>query len=383
MKSFGGFLQDIQDITFDTSTNGATLFKRRINEGVREIARLTDGVFLNKQYQFYTDQYHQFFDFPNDVDKVRDMAVYVGTLRYTPKEVSSRRDWDLVNTVNYRSDYTTHYFVDQYSSDPLLGIGTLSTVGTAATLTNGTTSQLGVGDVITIAGGSQTGEYATVAAIGTSTTFTLSATFSANQSSIAFLIKKADNFGYQIALFPRPVAQRLVIVNYKQKLIDMYASDYTTGTITTVATASGVTTITGSGTTWTSQMIGRWIRITATDTANTGDNEWYQIQTRASNTSITLSRPYQGIAITAGSATYTIGQMSVVPEAYENAVLNYVLYWHFDRIQDAGQRDRYKMSFAEDIMKIKADYTNQTDTMVLADANGTEDLTNSNMYVWY
>ena len=381
MKSFGGFLTELQDITFDTSSAGAVIFKRRINEGVREIARLTDGVFLNKQYSFYTDQYHQFFDFANDVDKVRDVAVYVGTLRYTPREVASRLEWDKINTVNFRSDVTTHYIVDKAGSDPLLGIGTLSTSSTTATIANGTTDQLTVGDVVTIAGGSQTGEYATVSSITNSTTFVLSSAFSANQDDTAFLVKKTDKFGYQIGLFPRPVGQRMVIVNYKQQIVDMYASDYTTGTITTIA--NNGYTVTGSGTSWTVQMQGRWIKITATDSANTGDNEWYQIQTVNSSTSITLSRPYQGLSISTGSATYTIGQMSVIPEAYENAVTNYCLYWHFRRIQDKTQADDYKNQFEEDIIKIRRDYTNQTDSFVLDESNDGVRLQNPNLFVWY
>ncbi len=124
-------------------------------------------------------------------------------------------------------------------------------------------------------------------------------------------------FGGQLFLWPTPASSGNTInVTQKSRVIDLSIADYTTGTITTTATASGVTTVTGDSTVWTSQMVGRYIRITYIDTANTGDGLWYEIASVASATSMTLTRAYGGTAITAGSANYTIGQMPLLPEAY-------------------------------------------------------------------
>lgn len=75
----------------------------------------------------------------------------------------------------------------------------------------------------------------------------------------------------------------------------------------------------GTGTTWTTSMAGRYIRIAESDTANKGDGFWYEIASVGSATTLTLTKPYQGTAIAAGTASYTIGQVPRIPEAYQLA----------------------------------------------------------------
>lgn len=108
---------------------------------------------------------------------------------------------------------------------------------------------------------------------------------------------------------------------------DLSIADYTTGTI--VSIANGATTLTGSGTVWTADMVGRYIQITETTAANGGDGFWYQIGSYTSATSLELLKPYEGTSITAGSATYTLGQCSPIPEAYDIAIVyrTTAVYW--------------------------------------------------------
>lgn len=101
---------------------------------------------------------------------------------------------------------------------------------------------------------------------------------------------------------------------------DLSQDDYTDGTITTLA--NGGTAITGSSTTFTSAMAGRWFKIDA-------DNEWYLIDSYTSATAITLKQAYQGTAISAGTSTYTIGEMSRLPVGtLQRAPVSYAL-WRF------------------------------------------------------
>jgi len=76
-------------------------------------------------------------------------------------------------------------------------------------------------------------------------------------------------------------------------------------------------------------MVGRYIQIANTTAANGGDGFWYEIGSYTSATSIGLTKPYEGTAIAAGSATYTIGQVPVIPEAYQMAIVYRAtaLYW--------------------------------------------------------
>jgi hypothetical protein len=108
---------------------------------------------------------------------------------------------------------------------------------------------------------------------------------------------------------------------------ELTIADYTAGSI--VSVANGGTAVVGSGTTWTADMVGRYIQITETTAANGGDGFWYEIGAWTSATAITLTKPYEGTAIAAGTAAYTIGQVSAIPEAYDVGICyrSAALYW--------------------------------------------------------
>lgn len=103
----------------------------------------------------------------------------------------------------------------------------------------------------------------------------------------------------------------------RRKIVDVNIGDYTTGTISAIA--NGATTVTASGTLWTSGMAGQWLRITQTAAANGGDNEWYEVASITNSTSLELRKPYQGTSVVAGSAAYTMGQITYEPENYQMA----------------------------------------------------------------
>lgn len=111
---------------------------------------------------------------------------------------------------------------------------------------------------------------------------------------------------------PVPLAQQFIKNSYN-RAINMHdwselfkdgekfiATEYSTGTI---AVTNGSTTVTGSGTTWTSAMTGRQIVV-----LDNGRQPYYTF-TYVSGTSGTLDRAYQGT--TDASSTYTIGEYYV------------------------------------------------------------------------
>lgn len=135
-----------------------------------------------------------------------------------------------------------------------------------------------------------------------------------------------ENTTYKIQPIPSTTGN-LITLRGRLKVRDLSIADYTTGTITSIA--NGETAIVGSGTTWTADMVGRYIQITETTAANGGDGFWYEIGSYTSATSIGLTKPYEGTTISAGTAAYTIGQCSVIPEAYDVAIVYRAtaLYW--------------------------------------------------------
>lgn len=89
---------------------------------------------------------------------------------------------------------------------------------------------------------------------------------------------------------------------------DMSQDDYTTGTISDIA--NGDTEVTGSGTTFTSSMVGRYIQIDGGD--------WYEIASYTDADTIDLVNNYEGVTISGGSASYKIGELPLIPEGFED-----------------------------------------------------------------
>lgn len=169
----------------------------------------------------------------------------------------------------------------------------------------------------------------------------------------------------KLGLFPRPASSsNVVTVNSKILPKDLSITDYSAGTIITAT--NGGTTIVGNGTTWTSQMAGRWIRITDSNNTNTGDGYWYQILSVQSTTSLTLTRKYAGTTISAGTASYVIAQCSLLPEAYQNLPVYEALSIYFLSVDPESDRsDRYKRLFEEGKIQLMADHGSKTQNVVI------------------
>lgn len=135
-----------------------------------------------------------------------------------------------------------------------------------------------------------------------------------------------ENQKYYIQPIPAS-SGNIITLRGRLQTRDLTIEDYTTGTIESVT--SGGTGVTGSGTTWTQDMVGRYIQITNTTAANGGDGFWYEIGSWIDATTINLLKPYEGESISSGTATYTIGQCPVIPQAYQPAIIfrSVALYW--------------------------------------------------------
>lgn len=161
---------------------------------------------------------------------------------------------------------------------------------------------------------------------GTNIYYPVTAIFDADKWNTVIASRLAANdvplFVYvedrRVNIAPTPATTtNSVIMRGRLNLRDLSIVDYTTGNILTATNNS--TAIVGTGTTWTASMVGRYIRITNSDTANKGDNFWYKIAAYISATQLTLETPYEGTSITAGGAAYKIGEMCPIPEAYDMA----------------------------------------------------------------
>ena len=126
-----------------------------------------------------------------------------------------------------------------------------------------------------------------------------------------------ENTTFKVRPIPS-TSGNLIVLRGRLRTRDLSIADVTNVTVTSIA--NGGTTLTVSGS-MTADFVGRYIRITETTAANGGDGYWYEIGGFTNATTVTLTKPYEGTSIVAGTAACTIGQVSPIPEAYDIAVV--------------------------------------------------------------
>lgn len=165
-------------------------------------------------------------------------------------------------------------------------------------------------------------------------------------------------YNNQLLIWPTPATSaQTITINFKRRIRDLSVADYTTGT---VSVTSASTTVTGSGTSWTTNMAGRWINIpiTASNTTS-GDDEWYQIASVASATSLTLNNAYQGGTVTGG--TYTIGEVPILPEDYQDLPLYRAMFVYHSTInENENKAKEYKLLYDEGYARLDAEFGSKT-----------------------
>lgn len=151
----------------------------------------------------------------------------------------------------------------------------------------------------------------------------------------------------QILYWPTPSSGSAVITyDYDKKFIDSTIEDYTTGTIQTAT--YGSTTIVGSGTTWGSAMVGRYLKIEKSDTyANDGDGDYYEINSISSTTQLDIVKTYEGHSISSGSASYRIGEVSPLPDGFHEIPVYRGVEFYYSKV-DQG-RSKYFRQLASDL----------------------------------
>lgn len=149
----------------------------------------------------------------------------------------------------------------------------------------------------------------------------------------------------QIKIFPIPSSSSNTITFvYKKKVKDLGTADYTTGTITAT---NGSAAITGSGTTFTAAMVGRYLKVN-------NDGYWYEIASYTSATSITLKRKFQGTTV--AGASYTIGEMPILPENFHKLPVWYALKeYYLSKNEETNKAVSYENKWNKGIVDLIKD----------------------------
>lgn len=183
-------------------------------------------------------------------------------------------------------------------------------------------------------------------------------------------------FNGRVYIWPTPSVAGTTTVYGRIGFNRLNIADNTTGTITTATTGS--TTVVGSGTSWHALMAGRFIRITEADSANSGDDEWYEIASVTNTTTIVLVKPYLGASIAAGSAALTIGQTIPLPDGYQEIPIYRAVQIYYSKIDQA--RYVHFKNMADGLEGgLIGDHGSATDSVVIED--GDDGIINPNLTV--
>lgn len=118
-----------------------------------------------------------------------------------------------------------------------------------------------------------------------------------------FYFPRRDDFA--IWPIPQGTYQGTLLYHYRDR--NLSVDDYSTGTVSLTQNSNVVA---GSGTTFTSAMVGRWF--TVTDTTVPGQGYWFRIQNQVDSTHVSLWNNWPNA--NASSVSYRIGESPEIPE---------------------------------------------------------------------
>ena len=111
MKSYTTLRNLFGKLTKNTATANLTQGDEWINDEYRHMCALKDFAFLHKARTTTTTASTQFVNLPYGIDQVESLYVTVSSQRYTPKLITSREQWDLLNQTTYTSDFAKYAFI--------------------------------------------------------------------------------------------------------------------------------------------------------------------------------------------------------------------------------------------------------------------------------
>lgn len=142
-----------------------------------------------------------------------------------------------------------------------------------------------------------------------------------------------------IELHPTPDAATTGLLKYKARAKRLSATDASTGTI---SVANGSATVTGTGTSFAANMVGRYIKL---DSSESDKTDYYQIIAVDSATELTIENFYDGATKT--NASYVIGEVPDLPEEFHTACADYGVYRFYLWRKDKTLASEYQANFLQ------------------------------------
>jgi hypothetical protein len=174
-----------------------------------------------------------------------------------------------------------------------------------------------------------------------------------------FFVRGGDEFG----IYPIPSAAGTdnIEMVFEPRHTLLTADDYTTGTI---SVTSGNASVTGTGTVFTSTMANGSYVLQVTDGS---DGRYYKVTSYTSGTVIGLENYYQGT--TSASAAYRIGQVSKIPEEYQEAPVDYAMYRHFLGKNEMSNAQIFNTNWLASLKDAESTYGMSTGNQIIEDSS--------------
>lgn len=327
MLSFYELYTRVTTILSDTSSGTTTLAKDLINDAYKEAVNLC-GIDDDAQTILIGVANHNSYRLPASLRKLRTVQVITTSTSGTATSTSAG------NLVDAGATFTQSMvgnFVYNKTDNTYTVITALNSATSVAVqddiFASGETYEVGDGDIYNSTEIVNENEWNFI-----------------NQSNVYVSTDVINNHfirGRNLEIYPTQNSSNNFIVLSHTKLIkDLTADDYTTGTVTI---AKGSTTVTGSGTTFTSAMVGRYFKVSG---------EWYRIKSFTSTTILTLEERFEDT--TASASTYTIGELPVIPEVFHRSLTYLPLSEMYLRTEQASYAEIFDKKWRDakkDMMK--------------------------------
>jgi hypothetical protein len=189
----------------------------------------------------------------------------------------------------------------------------------------------------------------------------------------------------QLGIFPIPSTTGNVIsFNYKTRVPDFTYTDYSVGNIANGGMTVGSTAVTGSGTSWSSNFpVGTDItfeNLYLKATPPNGDGIWYPITKFNSDTSLTLGLPVVNAPNITGSTTYTIGQMPLLEEDFQDMIVYGAMKIYYSSIVKDIERFKEFDALYQERLGLLEDYAGTKSVNVDLEAEPNQ--VNPNLFIY-
>ena len=360
-------------LTNNSQTGNLTLGDTLINQYTLQLIHSFNNIFTETELTLQTYPSQQFYNLPKKMRKINTLQVNVGGsgsinstgtgFSWSPTECPTRQFWNQLNLVKNISSDIPHYF---FFFNNQVGIYPKPAAGYNPIYITG---QLEVQPI-------STADYT-----------------AGNITTIPYIITWTGALAVDAvsatlnAVFPFATGTYEIEMSSGEKILATCTSGSTAVTWTqpldTVATTSaklrtvlGGDIVTGSGTTWTTAKNGFAFQVAEP----TGDNFWYTVDTVLDATHLSLTSQYSGIALSGATATYILGETSLIPPAYQYIPVYRAAETYFTTISlDTVRSGKYKALADELEAAMRNDYGSKDVDPTCADTD--QPIVNPNLTV--